>query len=156
MRRLHFAAFLALATLQLPASPALAQESNQGVVTDRDNPPTCRAAGGGSRVRPNCGSETTTAAFRTEQELQITIEVPPLSSAQCSATSTTQYEQRNTIARINSALQVSDCAAASGTFTVAIRTRDESGADKPLEFSETWQRSEGKDAQFTADYACAA
>ena len=152
MRRLHFAAFLALTALQPPAWTALAQESNQGVVTDRDNPPTCRAAGGGSRVRPNCDSETTTAAFRTEQELQIQIEVPPLPSAQCSASSTTQYEQRNTLARINSTVQVSDCTAASGTFTVAIRTRDESGADKPLEFSETWQRSEGKDAQFTADY----
>jgi hypothetical protein len=47
---------------------------------------------------------------------------------------------------------VSDCTVASGAFTVAVRTRDESGADKPLEFSETWQRTDDQAVQFTADY----
>jgi hypothetical protein len=41
---------------------------------------------------------------------------------------------------------------ASGTFTVALRVRNESGEDKPLEFSETWQRSDAQDVKFTADY----
>jgi len=89
-----------------------------------------------------------------EQELNVSIQVPApaLVSAQCAATATTEYRQLNTIARVNSALSISECAAASGAFTVAVRVRDESGADKVLEFSEAWQRSDDQDVKFTADY----
>jgi hypothetical protein len=127
MRRLHVPALLGLSALALPCSTAFAQ----------------RAA------RPAVQDETT---FQLERELKITITLPELSNAQCSATSTTKYEQRNTIARVNGTLAVSDCTVASGAFTVAVRTRDEDGAEKPLEFSETWQRSDDQEVPFTADY----
>jgi len=133
MRRLHVAARLAPWALALSASIALAQGTPDLSSQERE-------------------IETPAAALQTEQQLNITIALPPLPSAQCSATSATQYEQRNNIARVHSVLQIKDCAVASGAFTVAVRTKDESGADKPLEFSETWQRSDEQDVRLTADY----
>ena len=93
-----------------------------------------------------------TTTLVTEQALKIPIEARALSNAQCAATTTTEYLQRNTIARVNSILKIEDCAAASGAFTVAVRVRDESGEDKSLEFDETWQRSDDQDVKFAADY----
>ena len=58
----------------------------------------------------------------------------------------------NTIARVNSTLKIADCTVASGAFSVALRIRDESGAEKPVEFNETWQRSDAQDVKFAADY----
>lgn len=86
-------------------------------------------------------------------ELNVSTQVrAPAPSVQCGATATTEYVQSNTIARVNGALSISDCAAASGAFTIALRIRDDSGQDKTLEFSETWQRSDDQDAKFAADY----
>ena len=78
-----------------------------------------------------------------EQEIKLSFKLTaPPTAAQCGATTTTAYQQRNTIARVNSTLEIADCTAASGAFTVALRVKDESGEEKPLEFSETWQRSD--------------
>jgi len=87
-----------------------------------------------------------------EPELNVAIPVPAIASAQCSATATTEYRQANTLARVNGALAISDCAAASGGYTVIIRVRDESDAEKLLEFNETWQRRDDQDVKFMADY----
>lgn len=163
MSRIHVAALLALSVYALSDSTAFGQvifapssgpspTSNEGRATDRDDVQHCQAAAGGSRVRENCEVETTT--IRAEQDLKLSIKLnaPPV-NLQCGATTTTQYQQRNTIARVNGTLEIKDCTVASGTFTVALRTRDESGADKPpLEFSETWQRSDDANVDFTADY----
>jgi len=86
-----------------------------------------------------------------ERALNVSIELPA-PSAQCGATATTEYQQANTIARVNGALSISDCAAASGAFTIVLRVRDDSDVDKSLEFSETWQRGDDQDVKFAADY----
>jgi hypothetical protein len=164
MSRNHVTALLALSALALATPIAFAQvfernpnagvanRSNQGGVLDGDEDVAlCQGTAGGSRIRENCEAETTTV--RTEQEPKfISIEVPALPNTQCGATTTTEYLQLNTIARVNGTLKIADCAAASGAFTVALRVRDESGEDKPLEFNETWQRSDDQDVQFAADY----
>ena len=103
-------------------------------------------------MRENCETETTTTSFRTEHTLEFLIEAPPALSMQCGATTTTEYRQLNTIARVKSTLAITDCTAASGVFTVAMTVRGESGEDKPLEFNETWQRGDDQDVEFTADY----
>lgn len=90
--------------------------------------------------------------LRTEQELKFTIELPAPPSAQCDATISTGYHQRNTVARVASTIAVQGCAAASGSFAVAVRVRDESGTQQTLEFDETWQRSDDRDVSLTADY----
>jgi hypothetical protein len=89
---------------------------------------------------------------RVEQEIKIPIELPALASAQCEAAAESEYQQRNTLARLISTIAVADCTAASGTFTATVRVRDESGEIKPLEFSETWQRSDDQPVKFTKDY----
>ena len=154
MSRIHVAALLALSALVPLSLPALAQDitSNEGRATDRDDIQHCQAAAGGSRVRENCEVETSTVRAEQDLKLSIKLNAPP-ANVQCSATTTTQYQQRNTVARVKSTLEIRDCTAASGTFTVALRTRDESGADKPpLEFTETWERSADQNVEFTADY----
>ena len=160
MNPIQVIAPLAAPALALLASTAFAQtsgipppstaRSNPGSFYERDTVPACVTSGGGSRARKNCEEEPTT--LRTEQEFKISIEVPALPSAQCEATSSTDYHQRNTVARVNSTLAIPDCAAASGEFTVALRIRDDSGREQALEFSETWQRSDDQDVHLTADY----
>jgi hypothetical protein len=111
----------------------------------------CQGAPGGSRVRPNCETQTETAEFEQEFKLAFTLDPLP-TTLQCGATTTTEYQQLNTIARVTGTLEIADCAAASGAFTVSVRTKDESGTETPLEFNETWQRSDDQDVTFTSDY----
>ncbi len=163
MSPIHLTALLALSALVLPASLGVAQvfvggasqntasRANQGRATEGSDIYHCQGAPGGSRVRPNCEVETETA--RAEQEIRLSFRLaPPPTELQCSATTTTASEQRNTIARIHTTLEIRDCTAASGTFTVELRIKDDGGTEKPLEFTETWQRSDTTDVQFTADY----
>ena len=163
MSRIHVTALLSLSSFALFSSPVVAQVfqrppgggaaptvSRPGAVNDSDVP-LCGSSGGGSRVRSNCEEpETTTVRF--EQELKLLIDLPALPSAQCAATTTTEYQQRNTSARVTGAIAITDCTAAAGTYKVAVRVKGERGQDEVLEFSETWQRSDAHDVSFTADY----
>jgi hypothetical protein len=88
----------------------------------------------------------------TELKLKPPTEVLEAPTARCEATTTTEYLQRNTKAHVDSRLAISSCAAAAGTFKFSVRVRDESGEIKPLEFAETWQRSDDQDVKFTAEY----
>ena len=161
MSRIHVTALLALSALALP-SPVFAQKferpggepaplSRPGSVNERDDVQLCGSSGGGSRVRSNCEEpETTTVRF--EQELKLVIDVPAVLTMQCAATTTTEYQQRNTSARVEGAIAISDCTAAAGAYKVAVRVKGESGEGQVLEFKETWQRSDDRDVSFAADY----
>ena len=156
---------LALSTLALPVSIAYAQQifsgagtaptSNQGSATGR-NVPQCQGAPGGSRMRNrdkgDCEAlEPTTV--RTEQELKVSLEVPAPEVLQCEATTLTEYQQRNNVARVTGSVSVTNCpGGSSGTFDVVARVKDESGEIKPIEFPEKWQREDAGDAPFTGDY----
>jgi hypothetical protein len=161
MSRICITVLISLSAFAFPASSAFAQvfqsvqgaagRSNDGGVVDGDEDvPLCQGAAGGSRMRENCDSET--EAVRAEKEVAISIELPTLSNRECSATTTTEYLQLNTIARVNGTLKVADCTVASGAFSIALRIRDESGEEKPIEFDETWQRTDDQDVKFGADY----
>jgi hypothetical protein len=130
-----------------PNNPGTNPIVNQGGINDAE---LCQGTAGGSRMRENCASKTETV--RAEKEVPITIQLPALSSKECSATTTTEYVQLNTIARVNGTLKIEDCTVASGAFSIALRIRDESGEDNPVEFDETWQRSDDQDVKFGADY----
>ena len=161
MSRLIRIELFALSALALFASPALAQiifsngggadRGVQGRATERDDVYTCAAAPGGSRVRENCEVETTTLKLEQEMKIAFKLNAPP-APLQCGASTTTRYQQRDTVARVSGTLEIRDCAAASGTFTVAVRVKDDSGVEKPLEFSQPWERSDDQDVAFTADY----
>jgi hypothetical protein len=134
MSQIHVSARLAVWSLAVLASSAGAQGSDGGRAAER-------------RAR-----EQADAAVRTEREIKLSIELPPLPSTQCEAVASTSYQQRNTVARFESTIKVSDCAAAAGEFTVTLRIRDDAGGIKMLELDETWQRSDDQDVSFTKDY----
>lgn len=159
MSRFHVTALLALSALVFLTSTAFAQQgqrmgtrSNPGGVSEKDVP-MCQASGGGTRTRANCKTESETTTLRVQQQVKVPIELHALLSTQCEAVATTEYQQRNTSARVSSTLAIASCAAAAdGEFTFAVRVKDESGELKTLEFSETWQRSDDQDVKFSADY----
>jgi hypothetical protein len=156
---------VALAALSFPASPLFAQvifgpgmrgvadRAIHGRATADDDVYTCSAAPGGSRIRPNCDVAAEIEQLQQQQlqrELTRLQAPPPL--AQCGASTTTESRQVDAIAHVNGTLEIRDCAAAAGTLTVAVIVKDKSGAEKPLEFTETWQRSDERDVSFTSEY----
>jgi hypothetical protein len=165
MSRIHVTALLALSTLALPVSFVCAQQVFSGAGTTPTSTegstgkavPHCQGAPGGSRMRSrkaedNCVAAAEEAA-RVEQPLNVTLEVPQPEALQCEATTLTEYQQRNNVARVTGSVSVANCPAGSaGTFDVVARVKDESGEIKPIEFPEKWQRDDTGDAPFTGDY----
>jgi len=87
-----------------------------------------------------------------EQALQVQAPARP-TGPQCEATTLTEYQQRNNVARVTGTVSIANCAAGTaGTFTLVARVRDESGEIKPVEFAEAWQRADAQDHTFNADY----
>lgn len=75
------------------------------------------------------------------------------SGPQCEASTYTEYEQRDDVARISGTVSLSMCpAGTTGSFTLVANVRDEAGAISPLEFSEAWRRADAQDHVFSADY----
>ena len=163
MRRIQVTALLALSTFALPidgqqifSGGGTAATSNQGSATG-ENVPQCQAAPGGSRMRKrdqgNCAGVGEATTVRTEQQLKVSLEVPAPEVLQCEASTLTEYQQRNNIARVTGSVSIANCPAGSaGTFDVVARVRDDSGEIKPLEFAETWQRDDKGDSPFSGDY----
>jgi len=166
MIRIRATAVLALTTFVLPVSITYGQQifgpggtaptANQGSATGR-NVPQCQAAPGGSRMRnrnsAECDAAAAAEAVKTEQQINVTLEVPQPEALECEATTLTQYSQRNNVARVTGTVKVANCPAGStGTYDVVARIKDDSGETKPLEFNETWQRDDAKDVSFNSDY----
>ena len=167
MTRIRITALLAVSTLALASlSIADAQQifggggtattSNQGSATG-ENVPQCQAAPGGSRMRKRdqagCEGVAEPAAVRTEQQLKVSLEVPQPEVLQCEASTLTEYQQRNNVARVTGSVSITNCPGGStGTFVVVARIKDESGEIKPLEFAEKWQRNDKGASPFTGDY----
>ena len=98
-------------------------------------------------------------AAPAEQELTVLLEAPPEPSAAqadapvCEASTLTEYQQRNNVARVTGTVSISSCpAGTTGTFTLVARVRDDAGETKPIEFNETWQRADAGDHVFNTDY----
>jgi hypothetical protein len=163
MSRIHVTALLALSTLALPiygqqifSGGGTATTSSQGSATG-ENVPQCQAAPGGSRMRKrdqgDCAGVGEATTVRTEQQLTVKLEVPQADVLQCEATTSTEYQQRNNVARVTGVVSVTSCPGGSaGTFDVVARVRDDSGEIKPIEFAETWQRDDKGDSPFNGDY----
>jgi len=87
-----------------------------------------------------------------EQALQVQAPARP-TGPQCEASTLTEYQQRNNVARVTGTVSIANCAAGTtGTFMLVARVRDESGEIKPVEFSEAWQRADAQDHAFSGDY----
>jgi hypothetical protein len=158
----HVTAILVASALAVPVASVFAQApapagvpttSSQGRI--KDDVPNCQAAPGGSRIRANCDPEAVaTTVLRTEQQVKVSLDAPPqLNAPHCDATATTNYYQSNTLARTDGTINVRNCSTASiGTYNIVVRVRDEKGEINSLEFSDNWQRSDGPEVKFAADY----
>ena len=92
-----------------------------------------------------------------EDALTVLLEEPAASASptgpQCEASTLTEYQQRNNIARVTGTVSVAGCPVGTmGSFTLVARVRDDNGEIKPIEFNETWQRTDAQDHAFNSDY----
>jgi len=91
---------------------------------------------------------TISAAKDVPIEIQATVKGGP----SCEPAMAIEYEQRNTVERVEGTIENPSCAACIGEYTIAVRIRDESGEFKMLEFPGKWQRADDKPVKFAADY----
>ena len=91
-----------------------------------------------------------------ENDITVVLEETPeavSSVPQCEATTLTEYQQRNNVARVTGTVSITACPAGStGSFTIMARVRDDNGEIRPIEFDETWQRNDTQDHTFNTDY----
>jgi hypothetical protein len=80
----------------------------------------------------------------------------PPGEPQCEASTLTEYQQRNNVARVTGTVSLAACpAGTAGTFTLVARVRDDSGESsesRTIEFNEAWQRDDTEDHTFNTDY----
>jgi hypothetical protein len=166
MSRSQVTALVALTALALPFSFAHAQRtavsggtaptSTQG--STGFDVPHCQAGAGGSRMRSrkaedNCVA-TAEAAVHAEQQAKALREAQQAEALRCAATTVTEYSQQANVAHVTGSISILSCPAGSaGTFDVVALVKDLSGASKPLEFHEMWQRHDASDAPFAGEYA---
>ena len=97
------------------------------------------------------------SAAEPDAALTVVLEEPvaPAQAAglQCEASTLTEYQQRNNVARVTGTVSISSCpAGTTGKFTLVARVRDDNGEIRPIEFNETWQRDDAQDHLFNTDY----
>jgi hypothetical protein len=109
------------------------------------------AAEHGSRVVVDKNQHThiTTLSIAKEMPIELHTNVKQQS---CDATMAIRYEQRDTVARVESTIDNLSCAACTGEYTIAVRVRDDSGESKTIEFAGKWERADDKPVKFTAFY----
>jgi hypothetical protein len=77
---------------------------------------------------------------------------PPVPSSACQAVIALSFHQRNTLARVEGSIENTMCAASSGDYELTVTYKGLDGEQKMLEFTETWQRSDGETVMFVSDY----
>lgn len=87
-----------------------------------------------------------------EIKYEITISAKP-AQQRCAASLEFTFQQRNTLAVVDSTLRNSDCAASSGEYTMLVKTRHDNGESKTLEFPVTWQREDDQALESHAEYS---
>jgi hypothetical protein len=91
------------------------------------------------------------AGGQPQGEFTISVAGPEAAPA-CVASVTTGYFQANTLAKVESTIQIEGCAAAAGKYTIAARIRDQAGETQTLEFEETFQRADDQSMTVKRDY----
>jgi hypothetical protein len=91
------------------------------------------------------------AGGQTQGEFTIQVAAPDAAPS-CVASVTTGYFQANTQARVESAIQIEGCAAATGKYTIAARIRDQAGETQTLEFEETFEHAGAQSLTVKRDY----
>lgn len=113
--------------------------------------PAAGAADRASKVTVDKNRQTHVTTIAAAKDIPIEIEAN-VKGRSCDSTMAIEYEQRNTVARVEGTIENPSCAACTGEYTIAVRIRDESGESKTLEFPGKWQRADDKPVKFRADY----
>jgi len=165
MGRSRVTALVALTALALPVSFAQAQRtavsrgtapaSTQG--STGFDVPHCQAGPGGSRIRSRKAEDNCVAAaeatMQAEKQAKALREAQLAEALQCAATTVTEYSQQASVAHVTGSVSILSCPAGSvGTFDVVALVKDKSGASKPIEFHEMWERHDAGDAHFAGEY----
>jgi hypothetical protein len=100
---------------------------------------------------PAPGSESQAPAGAQQGEFTISVAGPQAAPA-CVASVTTGYFQLNTVARVESDIQIEGCTAATGKYTIAARIRNPAGETQTLEFEETFERADDQSMMVKRDY----
>lgn len=83
---------------------------------------------------------------------KMTISMTPPGNPRCEAQLLFTYIQYDTVARVDSKLTNTDCAASSGDYTIRVRFRDENNELRSLEYPETWRRDDDQPIELSKDY----
>jgi len=87
-----------------------------------------------------------------EIKYKMTFTTTPPDRQICSASLEFEYQQKNTVAVVDSTLDTLDCGAASGEYTVLVRFRDENSQMQSLEYPVTWRREDDQVITARAEY----
>jgi hypothetical protein len=103
-----------------------------------------------SRVSETCDPKR--VVIRSEKEIEFSIAVPPLESAECVATIEIAYTQRDTTVGVEGTLANNVCAASSGDYKLVVSVRSEEAGLQVLEFFENWQREDDQPVKLSGTY----
>ncbi len=104
-------------------------------------------------ARFDCGQfSRPTIIFRSPEQAPELISAAEVILMNCGAGVALEYEQRDAIARVEGQLENESCAASSGKYVIAIRTRNDAGELQTVEFTEAWQRDDNEPVAFSKDY----
>jgi len=83
----------------------------------------------------------------------MTIKTTPPARQRCSASLEFTFQQKNTVAAVDTTLVNPDCGASSGEYTFLVRFRDDSNEVHTLEYPVTWQRDDDLDLETHNEYS---
>lgn len=99
---------------------------------------------GEPQVEHSSTDQSTRIDAHLEKKYTVTLDLEAPPTRRCQARVSIEYLQKNTDAAVNSTLENPDCEASSGSYTIAVRYKDESGEQHEAEFVENWERTDGK------------
>ncbi len=90
--------------------------------------------------------------FRTEKEVEFSLELPPTKIVQCAATIDVSYTQRDSTVGVEGTIAHTVCGASSGDYKLVVSVRNENRELQTLEFLESWQRQDDQPVKFSGAY----
>jgi len=133
-----------LSVLILAAASSLAQDPSSPL----DRVAGCQRQNSSRLPADECGLVGPPVLISHNFEMSTVLAVPEIESLHCEAVVWIQYDQRNTLARVEGTIENGDCAASSGSFRLSVQTKAADGELKLQEFSQTWRRADDRPIAF--------
>jgi hypothetical protein len=103
-----------------------------------------------SRIKRDPDADT--AKFIVEHGIPIKMQLPEIQSNSCQAIIMLQYDQRDTLARVEAIVENESCITSMGEYELLFNIRDENGVSRNLSFSEAWEQKEDSLLKSSQDY----